>query len=425
MRYNHKRVIKEREAPTLSELDNASSPIKAKHRQGLVKVFSLAIAAVVLFGSGLVIGRGDVSFGGPKPLPSNAGLTTRLDYSSVNELYQILKNRYDGKLTNAQLVDGLKTGLVEATGDPYTEYFNPKEAKAFNDELNGSFTGIGAELGTNADKNIVIVSPLSGYPADKAGLKPKDIIAVINGKSTEGISLTQAVRLIRGPAGTEVKLTILRGSERLDLKIIRAQITFPSVEYSIEGDVGYLKVSQFNSTTVQLATKAAQQFKNKGVKGIILDLRSNPGGYLQGSIDIAGLWLDKGQVVVQERRGSTVVGTDYAKGNNLLKGLPTAVLINEGSASASEITAGALRDNKAATLVGTKTFGKGSIQQVEKLPDGSELKVTIARWYTPKGVNIDKQGIKPDITVTLSDEDVKTERDPQKDKAFQIIQQKP
>ena len=398
-----------------------TEPLSKKRLPRLGKIVGLAVAGLVFFGTGVAVGRGDIGWSGSQPAASNASLPAKLNYSSVNDLYQVLIRNYDGKLTDGQLLDGIKSGLVEATGDPYTEYFNSKEAKEFNDELNGSFTGIGAELGTDADKNIVIISPLAGYPADKAGLKPKDVIMAINGKSTEGMSISQAVRNIRGPADTQVKLTIIRGIQAIEVTITRAKITFPSVEHKIENGIGYLKVSQFNNSTTQLATAAAQQFKTQGVKGIVLDLRGNPGGYLQGSIDIASLWLDKNQVVVQERRGSTIIGTDYAKGGNVLKGLPTVVLINEGSASASEITAGALRDNGVATLVGTKTFGKGSVQEVENLPDGGELKVTVARWHTSKGANIDKQGLKPDVEIKISDEDVKAGRDPQKDKAYQLV----
>ena len=196
-----------------------------------------------------------------------------MDYSSVDQLYSLLKSDFDGQLDPAKLLDGLKSGLVGAANDPYTAYFNPTDAKTFNEELTGSFTGIGAELGTDADNNIVIVSPLSGYPAEKAGLKPKDIIAAIDGQSTTGLSVDKVVQKIRGAAGTTVKLTISRGTDKpFELSITREQITIPSVKSSVEGAVGYLKISQFTNDTTKLAQSAATDFKAKGVKAVILGL---------------------------------------------------------------------------------------------------------------------------------------------------------
>jgi len=402
----------------------SDTPLPRRKKWGLLKILATLILTLAVFGSGVAVGRGDVHFKGlslTKTVPN----TTSLNYSSLDQLYGILKNDFDGSLDTSKLLDGLKTGLVSATGDPYTEYFNPSDAKTFNDQLNGSFTGIGAELGTDASNDIVIVAPLAGYPAEKAGLKPKDIISAIDGQTTTGMSATRAVQKIRGPADTQVKLTIIRGADKpFDVIITRQQIAIASVKSEVAGSIGYLKISQFTSDTTKLAKDAAADFKAKGVKAVILDLRSNPGGYLKGAVDISSLWLNQGQVVVAEKRDGQIISTEYASGGNSLKGLPTIVLINSGSASASEITAGALHDNNAASIVGDKSFGKGSVQQVENLPGGGELKVTIARWYTPKGANIDKQGITPDVLVTLSDDDQKAGRDPQKDKATQILQTK-
>lgn len=403
--------------------DTALVP-KPKKRWASFKIILALVATVLVFGGGVAVGRGDVQFKGLS-LTNKTASATNLDYSSVDQLYNLLKSDFDGSVDDTKLLDGIKTGLVEAAGDPYTVYLNPQDAKTFNEELTGSFTGIGAELGTDADSHIVIVSPLSGYPAEKAGLKPKDIIVAVEGETTTGLSVDKVVQRIRGAADTQVKLTILRGTDKpFDVTLTRQKITIDSVKSSVDSSIGYLKITQFSNDTTKLAQAAVTDFKSKGVKAVILDLRNNPGGYLSGAVDISGLWLDKGQIVVAQKRGERTLSTEYAKGGNGLKGLPTVVLVNSGSASASEITAGALHDSGAATIVGEKSFGKGSVQQVESLPNGAELKVTIARWYTPKGVNIDKQGITPDVTVGISDEDQKAARDPQKDRAGEILRSK-
>jgi carboxyl-terminal processing protease len=398
---------------------------RVRSKWPLKKIGGSLFAAVLIFIAGIGVGNGSLHARNVDANGKILGLPAQLDYNSVSDVYKILKSNYDGNLNQQKLEDGLKTGLVNATGDPYTNYFNAKDAKEFNDELTGTFTGIGAELGTDAGSHIVIVSPLSGYPAEKAGLKPNDIIAAVNGQSTSGKSVDAVVKEIRGPENTNVKLTIIRGSTApSEVTITRTKISVPSVQVHIDGNIGYIKINQFSQDTVSLAQSAAQDFKAKGVKGVVLDLRGNPGGYLDGAISISSLWLDKGKTVVSERHGGKAQNVDYATGNNTLKGLPTVVLIDGGSASASEITAGALHDNGVATLVGAKSFGKGSVQQVINLKDGSELKVTIAHWYTPNGKNIDKQGITPDIQAINSDADIKAGKDPQKDQAYATLQTK-
>src|SRR3989344_2313683 len=380
-----------------------------KKRISLKRLAVGIVAGFGIFWFGILVGQGRVVLGTDaifhksvsKNLPAN------LDYSSVETLYDSLKTSFDGQLDVNQLLDGLKTGLANSAGDPYTEYFNPKDAKDFNNQLDGTFEGIGAQLAKDADNNIVIVAPIAGFPAEKAGLKPKDIIAVVDGTSTANQNVDQVVNKIRGPKDTQVKLTIVRGSQHFDVTITREQITIPSVSSKVENGIGIMTISQFGKDTTDLANKAAQDFKNKGVKAVILDLRSDPGGLLDAAVNVSSLWLNN-KTVLTERRGGQVVQTYKSQGNALLAGLPTVVLIDSGSASASEITAGALRDNGVATLIGTKSFGKGSIQQVQNLPNGGELKVTIARWFTPSGKNIDKQGITPDIEVLISDDDQKT-----------------
>lgn len=397
--------------------------IKQPWAKKFLGVGTLIGVGLAIFFAGWATGSGKISISlfWKNVSTENAQLPAKLDYTSVDQVYNSLRQNYDGKLDENTLLDGLKKGLASATGDPYTEYLNADETKEFNDDLNGKFSGIGAELSVK-DKAIVVVSPLSGYPADKAGLQPNDVIAEINGESTADMSLNEAVSKIRGDAGTTVKLRVIRDGEALDFEIIRADITVPSVEYKIlDGNIGYIKISRFADDTAKLSKEAADNFKQNNVKGVILDLRGNPGGLLNSAVNVSSLWLKPGTTVVQEKRDGQVLATHTASGDPMLMDIPTVVLINEGSASASEITAGALKDNGAATLVGANTFGKGSVQELENIPSGGVLKVTIARWYTPNGNNIDKQGIGPDKEVKRTTDDIKNDRDPQKDVAIDYL----
>ena len=335
--------------------------------------------------------------------PISKDLPDKLDYSSVDKVYQSIKANYDGKLTATQLIDGLKHGLATATKDPYTVYFTSTEAKTFVNELNNSFSGIGAQLGLDESGTLEVIAPISGLPADKAGLKAKDLITSIDGVSTSGISIEQAVSKIRGPKGTKVTLQIVRSSLPLSFTITRDDITLPSVKTKIlDNNIGYVQISTFANDTTDLMQKAADDFKTKNVKGIILDLRENPGGLLDAAVHVSSLWLKPSETVLQEKRGSEVVQTYQALGGDELNGMPTVILIDSGSASASEIVTGALHDNKLAYVIGEKSYGKGVVQQLIDMADGSQLKVTVASWYRPNGQNINKLGITPDKTVTIT-----------------------
>jgi carboxyl-terminal processing protease len=353
----------------------------------------------------------------------NKNAPSSLNFSSVQTVYDQLRQKYDGKLDVQKLIDGAKKGMVEATGDPYTVYFTDSEAKQFFGDLEGKFTGIGAEL-DKRNNQLVITSTLDDSPARKAGLLAGDAIVKVNDEDTSTWSIEQAVSKIRGDKGTTVKLGIVRDGKLQEFSIARDEIVTPSVTYSVDSDnIGYLRISRFaESDTTTLAAKAAQEFKDKGVKGVVLDLRGNGGGYLTAAQDVASLWLGGDKTIVQERRDTVV--QDTLRSNNStppLVGIPTVVLVDGGSASASEIVAGALRDNNAAKLVGVKTFGKGSVQDLLPLSSGGELKVTIAKWYTPSGKNINKEGIKPDVEIKIGDDDLKNSRDPQKDKAYEFV----
>lgn len=369
-------------------------------RWPLLLIELLVLLAVFLAGMGFGDGRFYVQV--PWGTKSVAGgLPNRLNYATVNQVYQSLKDNYDGHLTQAQLLDGLKHGLATATNDPYTEYFTPSEAKGFNNELNNAFSGIGAELGADSSGNLQVIAPIAGTPAAKAGLQAQDLIASINGASTSGMSVDDAVDKIRGAAGTKVTLQIVRGTQTLSLTITRENITVPSVNTKIlSGNIGYMQITTFADDTTALAQKAADQFSQDHVKGIVLDLRDDPGGLLNAAVSVSSLWLPQNQTILQEKRGNTVVQTYYATGGDELHGIPTVVLIDGGSASASEITTGALNDNGDAYVIGTKSYGKGVVQQLINFGDGSQLKVTIASWYRPDGKNINHLGITPDKTVT-------------------------
>lgn len=376
------------------------------------KLFNLLLAAVIfLIGVNVGNGRIDLSAGNSE----SKNLPVNLDYTGAEQVYDSLKENYDGKLDAASLQDGLKQGLAKATKDPYTTYFTPKEAKSFQDALNNSFSGIGAQLGQDDEGNLEVIAPIDGLPADRAGLKAKDIIVTVDGASTSDISVDQAVSKIRGPKGTKVKLEVVRNrAEQVNFTITREDINLPSVKTKIlDGNIGYIQISTFANDTVELTQKAAQEFKNKNVKGIILDVRDDPGGLLPAAIQVSSLWVTPGDKVLDEKKGSTVKESETATGGNILKGIPTVVLINGGSASASEIVAGALRDHNLAYLIGEKTYGKGVVQQLISFRDGSQLKVTVASWYRPNGQNINKQGIKPDKTVKISPEEAKAGIDTQ------------
>lgn len=410
-------------------MQQANSPFKNSmqkiSRAPLTRIFAGIVAAVLIFVLGVGVGQGSISVGTVGLKSENGNLPNQLDYSSVNDLYKVLKKDYNGTLTQEQLQDGLKHGLAEATNDPYTEYFTAKEAQQFTSQLQGTITGIGAQLDQDENKNLIIVAPIAGSPAEKAGLKPKDYITQIDGKDTSGMKIDDAVNRIRGKKGTKVTLQILRGgSQLLSFTITRDDIQIPSVtSKTLDNNIGYISISQFSDNTGDLALQAAQKLKDTGVKGIVLDLRDNPGGEVQAAVEVASLWLPQDATIMQEKRASgQVIDTLAATGQNPLKGMPTVVLINGNSASASEITAGALKDNNAATLIGEKSYGKGVMQQIDCIGQparsdgscpGAELKVTIASWYRPNGQNINKKGITPDKTVTLSADDITNGNDTQ------------
>ena len=387
--------------------------VTGEKRQQLSWFLTLVIVAIVSFVAGA---RSDALFANVAPAFGVRTSNKTIDLSSVQKTYQELIANYDGKLDTQKLIYGANRGLVEAAGDPHTAYMDPDETKEFDKSLSGQIGGgIGAEIGLRNNKP-TIIKPLENSPAQKAGIKAGEAIIKVNDEASSDWSVEKVVSKIRGEVGTSVKLTLLSGGQTREVSVVRQNIVSPAVESEIDGEIGILKVNRFGDDTVSLSRKYASEFVEKGVKKVILDLRNNPGGTVGAAQGLLGIWLDN-QIAMTERRGSEIVKTLRTTGTPILGNMKTVVLINGNSASASEITAGALREYGKATLVGQKSYGKGSVQIVLGLPGGSQMKVTEARWYTPKGKNIDKTGIEPDVKVDLSSDDVNNNVDPQMDKA--------
>lgn len=387
--------------------------VTGEKRQQLSWFLTLVIVAIVSFVAGA---RSDALFANVAPAFGVRTSNKTIDLSSVQKTYQELIANYDGKLDTQKLIYGANRGLVEAAGDPHTAYMDPDETKEFDKSLSGQIGGgIGAEIGLRNNKP-TIIKPLENSPAQKAGIKAGEAIVKVNDEASSDWSVEKVVSKIRGEVGTSVKLTLLSSGQTREVSVVRQNIVSPAVESEIDGEIGILKVNRFGDDTVSLSRKYASEFVEKGVKKVILDLRNNPGGTVGAAQGLLGIWLDN-QIAMTERRGSEIVKTLRTTGTPILGNMKTVVLINGNSASASEITAGALREYGKATLVGQKSYGKGSVQIVLGLPGGSQMKVTEARWYTPKGKNIDKTGIEPDVKVDLSSDDVNNNVDPQMDKA--------
>jgi len=349
----------------------------------------------------------------------------QVNFNELFEIWDLIKKNYLKKdqITENQLFYGAVAGSVASLGDPYSIFLTPEQAKEFNQELEGSFEGIGAEIGIK-NNVLTVISALPGSPAEKAGLRSKDQILTIDNQQTMEMSVDYAVSLIRGKSGTTVNLLVRRQGENelLKFSIERAKIEIASVKWRmIENNIAYLEITDFNQDTSKKFKQAVNDILLNNPKGIILDLRYNPGGYLETAIDLASYWVKEG-IIVKEDYGDPVKNNEYtALGNAKLNNYKTVILINSGSASAAEIVAGALQDYQLATLVGEKTFGKGTIQDLTQLSDGSEIKLTIARWLTPKGKSIEEDGITPDVEVNLTKEDYDNDRDPQLDKAIEIL----
>ncbi len=342
-----------------------------------------------------------------------------VDISLLWSVWRLLSRHYiePQKMEARTMVYGAVSGLVSAIGDPYTLFMTPQDMKVFENALSGTLEGIGAQLDLKEGR-VTVVAPLKGSPAEKAGLRTHDIIVSVDGKSLDGLGLEGVVSLIRGPKGTAVMLSVLRGSSPtpITMTVMRDAIHIPSVESKViataTGSLGYIAVNQFGDETVAELKKAILEFPAKDLKGLVLDLRFNGGGYLEGATDIVSMFLKSGMVVTVARRDSAPE-VYRVNGSPILPEIPLVVLINGGSASASEITAGALQDNKRAKIIGTQSFGKGTVQEIIDLPGGSSLRVTTAHWLTPSGHDLGKKGVMPDIVVDRTVEQYEQGYDPQ------------
>ena len=381
-----------------------------------VLLFFLTISIISLsFGFGFYFGKLNCKICQPEDI----------DFSLFWEAYHKLKENFidQEKFDVQKIIYGAISGMTQALGDPYTTFFSPSETKTFLEDVKGEFEGVGMEIGIKNEK-LMVVTPLEGTPAERAKVMAGDEILKIGDKLTEGMSVDEAADLIRGPKGTEVTLTLYREdwAEPKEIKLVREVIKIPTLKWEIkEGDIAYIKIYQFSEKINTDFQEAAIEILKSPAKKIILDLRNNPGGLLDKVVDVAGWFLEKEKVVVIEEKSDGQQKLYKSPGPGRFSTYPIVVLMNSGSASGAEILAGALRDDRGIMLIGENSFGKGSVQEPFDLSNNSMLKITIAKWLTPKGKSIAEVGLAPDIEIKLAEEDYEKGIDSQLDKAIEII----
>ena len=344
---------------------------------------------------------------------------SEVDFSSLNAIYQRLVQNYDGAIDKDQVIQEAKRGLVNAAGDKYTYYMSAEEAKEFEKDLNGDVgAGIGVEIGER-DGYVKVLRTTPDNPARRAGVLAGDIIYKADGEDISGLSVEDVAKKLRGAEGTKVVLTVMRDNEEKEFELTREVINNVSVYAEYRDDTAIITITRFDLDTGKLAREKAQEALDRHVKKVIVDLRGNGGGYVSAAKEVASLWID-GDLVVEQKSSSGVYSekTYAERGKAILSGMKTVVLVNGSTASASEIVTGALKDYKKATIIGEKTYGKGSVQALEEFTTGEILRVTVAKWYTPKGKNISGEGITTDKEVTRSFEQINKEEDPQLEAAL-------
>ncbi|MDP1718831.1 MAG: S41 family peptidase [bacterium] len=391
----------------------------------------LAVVAILLVGgslySGYRIGQQDPKEITVKSITNIDDPNVSADFGVFWQVWEKLKEQHieGATLKDKDMVYGAVAGLVDSLKDPYTVFFPPVEAKKFEQDVSGHFGGIGAEIGSK-DGQLMVIAPVKDSPAELAGLKPKDKILKVDDTVVEKMDVNNAVTLIRGEIGTRVVLTIMRDGWKASQQftITRAEIKTPTLDWSmVGGDLLHIKLYAFNENASSLFYRAIVDGAAKGANGIILDLRNDPGGYLEVAVNLAGWFVPRGTVITTEASRNGNDRLFRTSGNGALEKVPVVVLINGGSASASEILAGALRDINGSKLVGEKSFGKGTVQEVQNLKDGSSLKITVGKWLLPKGSAINKTGLTPDVEVKWTEEDYKKnpDNDPQLNKAVEVL----
>ncbi|HEY9583391.1 MAG TPA: S41 family peptidase [Candidatus Paceibacterota bacterium] len=400
------------------------------HNQKIVTAFIGLVVLVFVFYIGHSVGKKNAM---DKALISVAPEGVNITNEQLDpfwKVWTILSDKYvEATTTDTQKrIWGAIQGLASSQGDPYTVFFPPEEAKTFKSDIAGNFEGVGMEIGIKDDV-LTVITPIKNSPAHRAGVKAGDKIIEIDGKSTANLSVEEAVKFIRGARGTSVRIIFIREgtNEPLEKTLVRDVIDIPTLETEIKSDIFIIRLFSFTAQSPELFRVALRDFLKSGKNRLVIDLRGNPGGYLDAAWDIASWFLPSGKTIVTEDFGGKAENRVYrSKGYDVLnkffgKNYKVAILVNNGSASASEILAGALQEHGVAKLVGIKTFGKGSVQELIEITPETSLKVTIARWLTPKGHNLSHDGLKPDYEVKITQKDVDEKRDPQLDKAIEIL----
>ncbi len=365
------------------------------------------------------------SLGLGKEEPEAVGGMTPSEFHTFWEAWSFLDKQFYGDIPqDSDRVYGAIRGMVESFDDQHTAFIDPVRAAVSSENISGSFEGIGASIRMDESGRLVVAHPFPERPAFKAGVRTDDIILEVDGDSVEGLNLYEAVLLIRGPAGSTVTLTIFREGtpEPFDIPIERAKIEIEVVQSELmEGNIGYIRLTQFSKGAAEKITEAIEELFEQGATALIFDLRSNPGGLLSESVNVSSLFLEEGTVVIERLKNDKEKRFDVERGLQVSTGEPLVVLVNGGSASASEIVAGAIQDLERGTIIGEQTFGKGSVQLPHTLSDGSQLRVTVAEWLTPGGRQIHGEGISPDVTVEMTLEDFEQGLDPQLDGAVEFL----
>lgn len=427
--------MSEQETTDTSQIESETLPEeKPKKPSGILSFLAqTAFIAVIFFAIGFNFGQKKIEVAKKSFIPQitftnqSGPKQETVDFSLFWQVYEALPQRFLDKsaIDGQKLLNGAIAGMVRSLGDPYTAFLDPKQNKSVNDELSGEYEGVGIQIGFNSEKRLVVIAPLKGTPAEREGVRAKDLILKIGDKETFDLTLPEAVDLIRGQAGTKVKLVLLHvGEEKsYDREIERAKINVKSVEVEYKQskkgrEVAVLKVSRFGEKTDSEWDMAVEEVISKNAGGVIVDVRNNPGGLLSSSVHLASEFIS-GTVVKQEGSDGSVGSLEADHPGKLLK-IPMVIMINGGSASASEILAGAIKDNKRGKVIGEKSFGKGTVQDVLPFAGGSSLHVTIAKWLTPKGDSIHGAGITPDIIIEVKADEEK-ERDIQLERALEII----